>query len=716
MAIAWSADGREFHLRNDRISYVIRVHPNGTLGHRHFGATLAAGRSVAHGDAPPFGGFANRVGDPVALEYPTTGSGDYRVPALTVELADGSGVLELVYVEHRILRRQARPPGRRRPAGHVRRIGRRSRHARDHPRRCARAASRRARPTRSSATGRSSPGVPASGTTGAAAIRLTGAMSATLDLADARWELVQLSGAWARENHVISEPAPAAVASRSAATAAPRARAQPVHRAAPRRDDRGRRRGLRLQPRLLGQLPRRGRGRPVRHDPGPDRDQPEHVHLDARARRHLRDARGGPRPLDDGLGAMSDALHGLYRERLARGTWRDAPRPVLINNWEATYFDFDEAKLLDIATAARDLGVELFVLDDGWFGERDRTTRRSATGSSTGASCPTGSTASPPRSRRSACGSGSGSSPRWSAGEAGCSRRTRTGRSASPAGRGPRAASSSSSTCPGRRSSTTCSASCPRSSRARPISYVKWDMNRTITEPYSPALPADRQGEFFHRYILGRLRPVRRLTAAFPDILFESCASGGGRFDPGMLAFAPQAWTSDDTDAVERLRIQWGTSLAYPLSSMGAHVAAVPNHQTGRITPIATRAAVAFFGVFGYELDPTALDAEERAAVAEQIAFYKAAARALPARPVRPPAQPVRGRRQPDRLGGRRARCRRARSSASTRRSTGPVPAGRPAAAARARSRRVYRVTRLAGRRRRPAGPRQRRACAAATS
>ena len=155
-----------------------------------------------------------------------------------------------------------------------------------------------------------------------------------------------------------------------------------------------------------------------------------------------------------------------------------------------------------------------------------------------------------------------------------------------------------------------------------PISYVKWDMNRTITEPFSLALPADRQGEFFHRYILGVYDLYARLTAAFPDVLFESCAGGGGRFDPGMLAYAPQAWTSDDTDAVERLKIQWGTSLAYPLSSMGAHVSAVPNHQTGRITPIEMRAAVAFFGVLGYELDPTALTAAERAAVSGQIAFY----------------------------------------------------------------------------------------------
>jgi alpha-galactosidase len=156
-----------------------------------------------------------------------------------------------------------------------------------------------------------------------------------------------------------------------------------------------------------------------------------------------------------------------------------------------------------------------------------------------------------------------------------------------------------------------------------PVSYVKWDMNRSITEPYSAALPPDRQGELFHRYVLGVYDLYERLTAAFPDILFESCASGGGRFDPGILAFAPQGWTSDDTDAVERLRIQWGTSLVYPLSSMGAHVAAVPNHQVGRVVPLATRAAVAFFGVLGYELDPTALSPQERREVADQVAFYK---------------------------------------------------------------------------------------------
>jgi alpha-galactosidase len=148
-------------------------------------------------------------------------------------------------------------------------------------------------------------------------------------------------------------------------------------------------------------------------------------------------------------------------------------------------------------------------------------------------------------------------------------------------------------------------------------------MNRSLTEPYSIALPSNRQGEFFHRYVLGVYDLYTRLTAAFPEVLFESCAGGGGRFDPGILAFAPQGWLSDDTDALQRLSIQSAASLCYPLSSMGAHVSAAPNHQTGRITSLAFRSMTAFFGVLGFELDPTKLSAEERAAIAKYIAFYK---------------------------------------------------------------------------------------------
>jgi alpha-galactosidase len=157
-----------------------------------------------------------------------------------------------------------------------------------------------------------------------------------------------------------------------------------------------------------------------------------------------------------------------------------------------------------------------------------------------------------------------------------------------------------------------------------PISYIKWDMNRSLTEPFSLSLPPERQGEFFHRYCLGVYDLYARLTRAFPGVLFESCAGGGGRFDPGILGFAPQGWLSDDTDAFQRLFIQTGASYVYPLSSMGAHVSAVPNHQTGRTMSLAFRAAIAFFGVLGFELDPAKLSPEEKTGIAASVGFYKA--------------------------------------------------------------------------------------------
>ena len=155
------------------------------------------------------------------------------------------------------------------------------------------------------------------------------------------------------------------------------------------------------------------------------------------------------------------------------------------------------------------------------------------------------------------------------------------------------------------------------------VSYVKWDMNRYLTECGSSAVGAAEQGTVFHRYILGVYSLYERLTKAFPEILFESCSAGGARFDPGILSFAPQTWTSDDTDAIERLKIQYGTSMVYPLSSMGNHVSEVPNQQVGRTTHFDTRGNVAFFGMLGYELDPDGLDADERAKTRAQIELYK---------------------------------------------------------------------------------------------
>jgi alpha-galactosidase len=619
MAIEWNADTMEFHLRNDRISYLVRVLENGSLGGLSFGPALAEGRSYRHLAPGVFRGFSNRLGDPVALECPTGGTGDYRVPALAIEGTDGSSVVELAYAGHRIYAGKAPIPGL--PSTYV------ESDADAETVEITLADARSGADVRLSYTiFRDLPVVARSvriGNTGRGTLWLHCAMSASLDLPDADWEFVHLAGTWARERHVATRRLAIGRQSISSLRGASSHQHNPflVLKRPWTTEEAGEAYGFSLvySGNFLAEaevdpfettrvrLGINPEGFAWRLDPGAEFAAPEAVLAYS----------------DAGLGSLSEAYHRLYRERLARGVWRDRPRPVLINNWEATYYDFTEEKLLEIAAVAREIGIELFVLDDGWFGERNDDTSslgdwfvdsRKLPGGIDGLARKIealgmmfGLWIEPEmvseRSRLFA------EHPDWAIGVPG---RARTEG----------------------RNQYVLDMSRPEIVDhlfdvlsdvlgSGPVSYVKWDMNRNITEPYGLALPPDRQGEFFHRYILGVYSLYERLTAAFPGILFESCAGGGGRFDPGLLAFAPQAWTSDDTDAVERLKIQWGTSLCYPLSSMAAHVSAVPNHQVGRMTPLATRAAVAFFGVFGYELDPTRLSAEERAAVADQVGFYK---------------------------------------------------------------------------------------------
>lgn len=324
-----------------------------------------------------------------------------------------------------------------------------------------------------------------------------------------------------------------------------------------------------------------------------------------------------------GLNGMSQVFHQLFRRRLARGYWRERARPVLINNWEATYFDFSEDQLLDLAENAQEVGVELFVLDDGWFGQR--TNDRAGLGDwfVNPERLPQG--LGPLAERIHVLGMKFGlwfepemvnkdsqlyrTHPDWLL--AVPDRQPHHGRNQFVLDYS---------------RSEVVDEIFERLSvviKEAQLDYIKWDMNRPLTDVFSDAWPADQQGEIFHRYVLGVYDLYERLISRYPSLLFESCSSGGGRFDPGMLYYAPQAWTSDDSDAIERLKIQYGTSLLYPLSSMGAHVSIVPNHQTNRLTPLKTRGNVAFFGSFGYELDLNQLSPEELAEVRKQIAFYK---------------------------------------------------------------------------------------------
>ncbi|HIX83449.1 MAG TPA: alpha-galactosidase [Candidatus Megamonas gallistercoris] len=326
---------------------------------------------------------------------------------------------------------------------------------------------------------------------------------------------------------------------------------------------------------------------------------------------------------DNGLNDLSQTYHKLYQKRLARGYWRDKPRPILINNWEATYFDFNEDKLVKIAQKAKECGVELFVLDDGWFGKRTSDTAGLGDWVPNPDLLPNGIAGLSRRIEELGMKFGLWIEPEMTNMNSDLYR-THPDWILHVPGRHP-------SEC---RHQYVLNYSRPevvdyiynmlaRILTEGKVSYIKWDMNRYITECYSVALPADQQGEVFHRHILGVYSLYERLTTNFPHILFESCASGGARFDPGLLYYAPQGWTSDDTDAVERLKIQYGTSYCYPVSSMGSHVSVIPNHQIYRNTPLHTRANVAYFGTFGYELDLNKLTVDEQEEVKEQIKFMK---------------------------------------------------------------------------------------------
>ena len=326
---------------------------------------------------------------------------------------------------------------------------------------------------------------------------------------------------------------------------------------------------------------------------------------------------------DQGLNKMSQTYHKLYRSRLTRGQWREKARPILLNNWEATYFDFDEEKILTIAKKAKEVGVELFVLDDGWFGARNDDSR--------------------------GLGDWYCNMDKLENGISGLSEKVEALglkfglwfelEMVNKDSDLYRAHPDYVIGAPGRFESHARHQHVLDFSRKEvvdniyeqvakilkesKISYIKWDMNRYMSEPFTRGGSAADQGKMMHKYILGVYDLYHRLTSEFPHILFESCASGGARFDPAMLYFAPQAWTSDDTDANERLKIQYGTSFVYPIVSMGSHVSAVPNHQMLRMTPIDTRADVAYFGTFGYELDLNILPENEIDAVKKQIEFMK---------------------------------------------------------------------------------------------
>ena len=326
----------------------------------------------------------------------------------------------------------------------------------------------------------------------------------------------------------------------------------------------------------------------------------------------------------DGLANLSHNYHNIIRNNVVRGRYKLSHRPVLVNNWEATYFDFDEEKLLTIAKKAKDLGVELFVLDDGCFKNRNDDNAGLGDWTPDVKKLKNGLDGLIEKINSMGLKFGLWIEPEM-VNENSDLYRNHPDWALTAPGRAPMMSRNQLVLDLSREEVhnylyNTISNLLENYN----ISYIKWDFNRSISDVYSHAIPSSRQGEVIHRYYLSLYSLCEKLIKKFPDVLFEGCAGGGGRFDAGMLHYFPQIWCSDNTDPISRLAIQNGTSFGYPASSMGAHVSASPNHQTGRKTPIGTRSVVAMSGAFGYELDLTKLSDEECNEIKEQIKRFKA--------------------------------------------------------------------------------------------
>ncbi len=609
------------HLRNERISYCIYLLEGGIPLHLYFGARLESVNSATilrHNDLAPDGSFSVQGCslDHVPQEYPSFGLGEMREGALTVRRGDGTRSCDLRFASAEVVDGKPGIPGL--PATFGDNAKTLLVYLKDEL--------LSLEVTLSYTLFDDCDALVRSvilRNAGQEALHIERAYSLCLDLPDSRYDLITLSGAWSRERELIRRPLTMGEQGVSSVRGAS---------------------SLQTSPMLVLARPEttEAQGEAIASALVYSGNFTAQVHVDAhcsaRVMLGINDidfewalepgcAFHTPEAVTvysaEGLDGMSRAFHRICADHLVRGQYAHASRPILLNNWEATYFGFNEEKLLKIASTAAECGVELFVLDDGWFGHRDDDHTSLGDWTVDKRKLPDGLGSLSKRIHALGLKFGLWFEPEMVSPESDLYR-------AHPEwairiqGRVPIEA----------RNQLVLDLSredvqefvyhaVADNLAAYQIDYVKWDMNRNFSNIGSALLPPERQKELPHRYMLGLYRVLERLITEFPHVLFESCSSGGGRFDMGMLHYMPQTWCSDNTDALSRCRIQYSTSLVFPPFAMGSHVSAVPNHQTGRVTPIATRANVAMSGCFGYELDLNRLPAEEIEAVKEQIQRVK---------------------------------------------------------------------------------------------
>lgn len=625
MPIIFHQKSKDFHIFNDSISYVIEVMANGMLENVYYGRRIHDREDYSYQNDDiilPHGVLSTPTGIPLQnqrQEYPAPGIGDFRDSAFLIKQVNGSHISRFEYAYHSIYEGKKTLQGL--PATYVE--------------------------TKQEATSiditmydkvtdtelvltytiyEELPVITRSVRIvhqGDEKIVLDKMLSACVDLPDMNYEMLHLAGAWARERHIKKRKLEHGVQSIGSIRGCSSAEHNPfIALKRPNTTEfQGEVYGFSLvysgnfiaevevsnhdQTRILMGINPYCFEWPL--EKGESFQTPEMVMVYSK----------------NGLNDMSQTFHKLFATRLVRGLWRDKERPILINNWEATYFDFTEYDILRIASRAKEVGVELFVLDDGWFGERNIDDRSLGDWYANKTKLPNGIAGLSREVEKLGLKFGLWIEPEMVNKNSDLYRAHPDWILSTP--------ERYESMC---RTQHTLDYSrkevvdyifelLDKIISESKISYIKWDMNRYMSECYSKIAEPDKQGMVMHKYILGVYDLYERLTSKYPEILFESCASGGGRFDPGMLYYAPQTWCSDDTDAIERLKIQYGTSMVYPIRTIGAHVSAVPNHQLGRVTPLETRANVAFYGAFGYELDINKLSEEEIEQVKEQISYYK---------------------------------------------------------------------------------------------
>ncbi|MFY4775810.1 alpha-galactosidase [Metabacillus sp. RGM 3146] len=627
MGIYFDEKQQLFHLQGKNTSYVLQVYGEGYLAHLYWGRKT---KNYRHSNELQFAdrAFSGNPStakdrtfslDTLPQEYPGYGNTDFRTPAYQVQLDNGTTVTDLRYASHMIRNGKPKLDGlpavyteedneaetleitlRDQIAGIAAVLSYTVFHERNVITRSVRLINEGKHP-----------------------VRLLRALSTNVDFRDSDFDLLQLSGAWGRERHVerhVLRPGLQAVESRRGASSHQQNPFMALLRKGANETS-GEVFGFNLV--YSGNFTAQA-----------EVDQFSNTRVSI-----------GINPFDfswlleegeafqcpetvmvyshEGLGGMSRTFHDLYRTRLVRGSFRDQVRPILVNNWEATYFDFTAEKITEIAKAGKELGIELFVLDDGWFGKRNNDKTSLGDWFVNKEKLPKGLDDLAHSVQELGMQFGLWVEPEMVSAESELYKKHPDWCLHVP----DRTCSESRNQLvldfarKEVRDAVTKMISDVLSSA--PVQYVKWDMNRHMTEIGSAALPAERQRETAHRYMLGLYEILETLTSAFSDILFESCSGGGGRFDPGILYYMPQTWASDNTDAISRLKIQYGTSLVYPIISMGAHVSDVPNHQVHRFTSLDIRGDAAMSGNFGYELDLTKLTEVEKEIVKKQVAAYK---------------------------------------------------------------------------------------------